>query len=60
MIRPIHSARPRSGDHCFGAGQTLMPRVTIHLGGPGAAPHAGMHRQPMATEFHKTRRPWFN
>jgi hypothetical protein len=22
MIRPIHSARPRSGEHCFCAGQT--------------------------------------
>ena len=27
-----------------------MPRVTIHVGGPGPLRTAGMHRQPMATD----------
>lgn len=38
----------------------LVPRVTIHVGGPERLGRAGMHRQPAATEFHKARRPWFN
>jgi hypothetical protein len=28
----------------------LMPRVTIHVGGPGPLRTAGIHRQPMATD----------
>ena len=32
MIRPIHSARPRSSEHCFCAGQGAAPQDAV----PGA------------------------
>jgi len=57
MIRPIHSARPRSGEHCFCAGQTPDAPGHHPRRRPGAAPHGRHSRTTHGNRFHKARRP---